>query len=53
MDIISLAIRQVEREGKLARKDWMVLVLDRMVVIRDQIIKNRSQTERINRRWKK
>ena len=34
MDIINLAIRQVEREGKLAQENWMELVLDRALSIR-------------------
>ncbi len=43
MDIIDLAIRQVEREGKLAQENWMELVLDRMITIRDKIIRIECQ----------
>ena len=51
--IIDLAIRQVEREGKLARKDWLSLVLDRMVIIRNALLASDSQSSRAKKRWNK
>jgi len=34
MNIFDLAVKQVIREGKIRRKDWRLLVLDRAVTIR-------------------
>jgi len=34
MNIFDLAVKQVIREGKIRRKDWRLLVLDRAITIR-------------------
>lgn len=34
MDIFKLAIAQIKREGKLSRKDWLSLVIDKAIYIR-------------------
>jgi len=51
-DIIDLAIARLEQKGLLGRKDWIVLVIDEMVVIRDRILKNRTQQKIATKRWK-
>ena len=51
--IIDLAIMQVEREGKLGQEDWLSLVLDRMVTIRDKILHSDAMISRSKKRWNK
>jgi len=57
MNIINLAITEVEREGKSDRPDIMGLVLDRATRIRRYLdrleIYNRYNKKRRGKRWKK
>ena len=50
MNILQLATLQVEKEGKLYDKDVLLLILDRMVVIRKYLdMKIRNQKVAQNR----
>ena len=51
-DIIDLAIYQVGREGNLGRDDWLLLVIDRMITIRDKTLHSEAMKSRSSKRWK-
>jgi len=52
-DIIDLAIVRLEQKGLAGRRDWLVLVIDEMVEIRNRMLKNRAQSKRARNKIKR
>jgi len=53
VDIIDLALVRLGQKGLLHKKNWLELVIDEMIKIRDRILKNEAQTKRSKKRWNK
>ena len=53
VDIIDLALVRLGQKGLSHKKNWLELVIDEMVKIRDRILKNEAQTKRSKKRWEK
>ncbi len=53
VDIIDLALIRLRQKGLAYKKNWLELVIDEMVEIRDRILKNEAQTKRSKKRWRK